>query len=79
MSEPIIAQRGPYAVDVQAGQAYFWCRCGRSAAQPFCDGSHKGTSFVPTKVTAEEAKTAFLCGCKQSKNGAFCDGSHKGL
>jgi CDGSH-type Zn-finger protein len=64
---------------MEAGKAYFWCACGESKNQPFCDGSHKGTAFVPTKVTAEEAKTAFLCGCKQSKNGAFCDGSHKGL
>jgi CDGSH-type Zn-finger protein len=50
---------------MEAGKAYFWCACGESKNQPFCDGSHKGTSFVPTKVTAEEAKTAFLCGFKQ--------------
>ena len=76
---PKIAAKTPYKVEMEAGKTYFWCACGESKNQPFCDGSHKGTSFVPVKVTAEEAKTAFLCGCKQSKNGAFCDGSHKGV
>ncbi len=76
---PIIAQKSPYAVELEAGKAYFWCACGQSKNQPFCDGSHKGTSFVPTKVTIEASKTAYLCGCKHSKNGAFCDGSHKAL
>jgi CDGSH-type Zn-finger protein len=75
----IIAQKAPFAVALEAGKAYFWCACGRSKSQPFCDGSHKGTSFVPTKVTVEESKTAYLCGCKHSKNGAFCDGTHKSI
>ena len=53
--------------------------CGRSAKQPFCDGSHKGTSFTPVKFTAEDTKTAFLCGCKHSAKAPFCDGTHKAL
>lgn len=76
---PKIAQKAPYAVPVEAGKTYFWCACGQSKNQPFCDGSHKGSSFVPTKFEATESKTAYLCGCKQSKNAPFCDGSHKAL
>jgi CDGSH-type Zn-finger protein len=76
---PHIAQKSPYAVELQGGKAYFWCACGQSKNQPFCDGSHKGSAFVPTKVMVEETKTAYLCGCKHSKNRAFCDGSHKAL
>jgi CDGSH-type Zn-finger protein len=76
---PIIAQKAPYPVDLEAGKTYFWCACGASKTQPFCDGSHKGSGFVPTKFTAEASKTAYLCGCKHSKNGTFCDGSHKAL
>ena len=76
---PNIAQKAPYPVELEAGKTYFWCSCGQSKAQPFCDGSHKGSSFTPTKFTAEESKTAYLCGCKHSKAGAFCDGSHKAL
>jgi len=75
----MIAQKAPYKIELEAGKTYFWCACGRSAKQPFCDGSHKGSAFVPTKTSVEESKTAFLCGCKHSKNGAFCDGTHKSL
>ena len=57
---PHIAQKAPYPVEVEAGKSYFWCACGRSAKQPFCDGSHKGSSFVPLKFTAEETKKVFL-------------------
>ena len=76
---PHIAQKSPYAFELEGGKTYFWCACGQSRNQPFCDGSHKGSAFVPTKVTVEETKTAYLCGCKHSKNGAFCDGTHKTL
>ena len=76
---PIIAQKAPYPVEVEAGKTYFWCACGKSAKQPFCDGSHKVGEFVPTKYSADESKTVYFCGCKQSKNGALCDGTHKAL
>jgi CDGSH-type Zn-finger protein len=74
-----IAQKAPYAVAVVAGQSYYWCACGQSKKQPFCDGSHQGSSFTPTKYDASEAKTVYFCGCKQSKNGVLCDGSHNAL
>ena len=80
MSEaPIIAQKAPYPVEVEAGKSYYWCACGRSSNQPFCDGSHKGTGLAPTKFTAEDSKRVFLCGCKHSAKAPFCDGSHKAL
>ncbi len=76
---PQIAQKGPYPVELEAGKTYFWCQCGQSKSQPFCDGSHKTTSFKPLSFTAEESKTAYLCGCKQSSGKPFCDGTHKTL
>jgi CDGSH-type Zn-finger protein len=78
MSEPIIAQRSPFVQKAEAG-TFWWCACGASKKQPFCDGSHKGTGFGPRKVDIAEAKTVAWCGCKHSKNGAFCDGSHSNL
>jgi len=79
MSNPIVAQTSPYAVDVEAGKAYYWCSCGKSAKQPFCDGSHKGSDFAPVAWKAEKTGTVWFCGCKHSKKGALCDGSHKTL
>ena len=79
MSKPEIAAKSPFAVDVEQGKDYWWFSCGRSKTQPFCDGSHKGSDFVPTKYTAEESKTVYFCGCKNSKNGVCCDGTHKSL
>lgn len=76
---PIIAQKAPFAVEVEAGKTYFWCACGLSQNQPFCDGSHKATGLSPVKFTADASKKAFLCGCKQSARSPFCDGTHKGL
>jgi CDGSH-type Zn-finger protein len=79
MAEPIVAQKSPYGVEVEAGKEYWWCRCGRSKAQPFCDGAHKGTGLAPQMYTAEEAKTVWFCGCKATKDQPFCDGSHNKL
>jgi CDGSH-type Zn-finger protein len=74
-----IAQKAPFAVELEKGKTYYYCTCGRSAGQPFCDGSHKGTAFAPVAFTAEESKTAYLCGCKRTAGQPFCDGTHKGL
>lgn len=79
MADPIIAQKAPYAVDVEAGKTYFWCACGRSAHQPFCNGAHKGSGISPLKFVADESKTVYLCGCKQTAHPPFCDGTHKNL
>ena len=79
MSKPTIAQKNPYAIELEQGKKYAWCACGESSNQPFCDGSHKGTEFSPTVFTADETKTAYLCGCKQTGNGPFCDGTHATL
>jgi len=79
MATPEMPQKAPYPVAVEAGKSYWWCACGKSASQPFCDGSHKGSEFAPTKYTAEESKTVYFCGCKQSKNGALCDATHRNL
>lgn len=78
-SEPVVAQKGPYAVDVEEGKSYYWCACGRSNNQPLCDGSHQGTGFEPAAFTAEKSETVYFCGCKQSSNKPFCDGSHNDL
>ena len=78
MSEPIIAQKSPFVLKVKAA-SYYWCACGKSKNQPFCDGSHKSSSFAPKMVDITEEKTVAWCDCKHSKNGAFCDGSHAKL
>jgi len=79
MSDVVIAGRKPTKVDLEAGETYYWCNCGRSKNQPFCDGSHRGTSFAPKAFTAEEEGPAYLCLCKHTKNAPFCDGSHAQL
>ncbi len=76
MTEPTIAQKSPFAVETEAGKSYFWCSCGESSKQPFCDGSHKGSTFAPTKFTAEKDGKVFFCGCKMSSRGPLCDGTH---
>lgn len=76
MSEPVSPQNAPYAVEVEAGETYYWCACGLSNNQPFCDGSHEGTDFQPVAFTAEKTETAYLCGCKKTGSQPFCDGSH---
>jgi CDGSH-type Zn-finger protein len=77
--QPTIAQKAPYAVDVEAGKTYYWCSCGKSKSQPFCDGSHTGSEFTPMAVTAEKTETKYFCGCKMSANKPFCDGAHSKL
>jgi len=74
-----IAQKSPYPTTVEAGKSYFWCACGLSKSQPFCDGSHKGSEFVPLKWEATVSQTVYFCGCKQAKGPPFCDGSHNRL
>ena len=76
---PIIAQKAPFPVDVTEGKSYFWCACGKSANQPFCDGSHKDTGITPVKYQAEADKKVFFCGCKASDKAPMCDGSHSRL
>ncbi len=76
MSEPEIAQKAPYILEMEPGE-YWWCRCGKSKNQPFCDGAHKETDIKPMQFTIGEKKQYALCGCKSSNNQPFCDGEHK--
>lgn len=79
MSQPHAAGKTPIPVDVEAGKTYWWCTCGLSSKQPFCDGSHKAGPFTPMNWTAPETKKAFFCACKATKNSPLCDGSHNAL
>lgn len=79
MAEPVVAGRAPMGVAVEAGKDYWWCSCGMSKKQPFCDGSHKGSGMAPMKWTAAEAGTAWFCTCKRTGGSPMCDGSHKRL
>ena len=79
MADPIAAQTAPYQFEVETGRKYFWCACGRSKKQPFCDGSHSGTGITPIVYEAKEAKTVWFCGCKASGKKPLCDGTHKSL
>ena len=76
MTKAQVAGTSPIAVEVTEGKGYFWCSCGRSQNQPFCDGSHKDTGFTPVKWKAEASETKHFCTCKQTGNQPFCDGSH---
>ncbi len=79
MEKPDIADRKPVNVDLDAGETYHWCSCGKSASQPYCDGSHRGTSFTPHAFTPEDSGEAYLCLCKHTQNAPFCDGAHAKL
>jgi CDGSH iron-sulfur domain-containing protein 3 len=76
---PVIAQKNPFAVHVEEGKTYWWCVCGKSASQPFCDGSHKDTGLAPLEYTAEADGPAWFCGCKHTGTPPLCDGTHGGL
>jgi len=79
MSSPEIAQKAPYVVEVESGKTYWWCSCGKSQSQPFCDGSHKGSGLSPVEYKASKDEKVWFCGCKHSLKGALCDGQHKHL
>lgn len=66
----------PIPIEAEAGKTYFWCACGLSANQPFCDRSHKSTAITPLAWTAPETKTVYMCACKKTGNAPLCDGSH---
>ena len=77
--QPAVADDKPVVVTLDEGKDYYWCACGKSSNQPFCDGSHTGSAFVPQNFTAGKKGEAYLCMCKQTKNPPYCDGSHKSL
>jgi CDGSH-type Zn-finger protein len=79
MTAPVVAQKSPYSAEVEAGKSYWWCACGQSKRQPFCDGSHKGSEFTPVEYKPDATKTVWFCGCKNTKSAPLCDGSHNAL
>ncbi len=76
MAVPVSAQKAPYKIRLESGKKYAWCACGRSANQPFCDGSHSGTGIFPKVFAAQETREVWLCGCKHTGDKPFCDGTH---
>jgi len=76
---PKVASHSPFPLEVEKNKTYYWCSCGLSANQPFCDSSHKGTGLMPIAYTAPRDKIVFFCGCKQSAKAPICDGSHTRL
>ena len=79
MTEPVVAAKAPVKVSLEAGKDYWWCSCGQSKNQPFCDGSHKGSGFTPMKYTAQKSGDHWLCACKHTTKQPLCDGTHKSL
>ena len=78
-AKPIPARLEPYEAQLEAGKTYAWCACGRSNAQPYCDGSHSGTGLMPHVFKAEKTETVYFCGCKATAKQPFCDGSHAAI
>jgi len=79
MNKPTVAKDSPVEVQVKAGESYWWCQCGLSKNQPFCDGSHQGTPWTPVEYLAKRDRSLWLCACKQTRKAPFCDGSHNAL
>jgi CDGSH-type Zn-finger protein len=78
MPEPVIAAKFPAVLDLEPN-TYYWCSCGASSNQPFCNGAHQGTGFVPQAFTLESPKKVALCQCKYTQNPPYCDGAHAKL
>lgn len=79
MTEPVVAAKAPIKMTLEAGKDYWWCACGLSQKQPFCDGSHKGSGLTPLKYSPETSGDYWLCACKQSSKKPLCDGTHRTL
>ena len=79
MSEAIVADTRPEVLELEPGKSYWWCRCGRSKQQPWCDGSHEGTGIEPLEFTVDRQKNYALCKCKKTGGSPFCDGTHSSL
>lgn len=79
MAKPVIKQREPYMLQLTPGQRYAWCSCGQSQQHPFCDGSHKGSDFLPTVFTAKGSHIEWICGCSYTATPPFCDAKHNKL
>jgi CDGSH-type Zn-finger protein len=77
MSKPVRAGDTPVKVELKEGKPIYWCACGKSSNQPFCDGSHRDTDFKPLKYVPKKDETRSICMCKETSNAPFCDGTHR--